>query len=113
MTLSQKQQKFAQMVALLLQQAKSLGYEVTLGEAYRPPEVAQIYARDGRGISNSLHTSRLAIDLNLFLDGKYLTQTEDYLPLGEWWETQGGAWGGRFQTRPDGNHFSLEHNGVR
>lgn len=113
MTLSQKQQKFAQMVALLLQQAKSLGYEVTLGEAYRPPEVAQIYARDGRGISNSLHTSRLAIDLNLFLDGKYLTQTEDYLPLGEWWETQGGSWGGRFQTRPDGNHFSLEHNGVR
>lgn len=113
MTLSQKQQKFAQMVALLIQQAKSLGYEVTLGEAYRPPEVAQIYARDGRGIANSLHTSRLAIDLNLFLDGKYLTQTEDYLPLGEWWETQGGAWGGRFQTRPDGNHFSLEHNGVR
>ncbi|MEF3646429.1 M15 family peptidase, partial [Citrobacter freundii] len=21
--------------------------------------------------------------------------------------------GGRFKSRPDGNHFSLEHNGVR
>ncbi|HBA7889882.1 TPA: M15 family peptidase, partial [Escherichia coli] len=25
----------------------------------------------------------------------------------------GGAWGGRFKKRPDGNHFSLEHDGVR
>ncbi|HAX5140334.1 TPA: M15 family peptidase, partial [Escherichia coli] len=24
-----------------------------------------------------------------------------------------GAWGGRFKNRPDGNHFSLEHDGVR
>ncbi|MCV5824473.1 M15 family metallopeptidase, partial [Escherichia coli] len=24
-----------------------------------------------------------------------------------------GSWGGRFKSRPDGNHFSLEHNGVR
>ncbi|EBY5716886.1 M15 family peptidase, partial [Salmonella enterica subsp. enterica serovar Agona] len=22
-------------------------------------------------------------------------------------------WGGRFKSRPDGNHFSLEHDGVR
>ncbi|EAN8981339.1 M15 family metallopeptidase, partial [Salmonella enterica] len=25
----------------------------------------------------------------------------------------GGSWGGRFKSRPDGNHFSLEHDGVR
>ncbi|EAS0269945.1 M15 family metallopeptidase, partial [Salmonella enterica] len=24
-----------------------------------------------------------------------------------------GSWGGRFKSRPDGNHFSLEHDGVR
>ncbi|HBJ0947911.1 TPA: M15 family metallopeptidase, partial [Escherichia coli] len=32
---------------------------------------------------------------------------------GEYWESLGGSWGGRFKSRPDGNHFSLEHNGVR
>lgn len=112
MTLSEKQQKFALMVAALIQKANELGTPVTLGEAYRPPEVAQIYARDGRGIARSLHTSRLAIDLNLFRDGQYLSQTADYLPLGEWWESVGGAWGGRF-AKADGNHFSLEHEGVR
>ncbi|EJY8354924.1 M15 family metallopeptidase, partial [Cronobacter sakazakii] len=49
----------------------------------------------------------------LFINGKYATRTEDYLPLGEYWESLGGSWGGRFKTNPDGNHFSLEHNGVR
>ncbi|MGO3686517.1 MAG: M15 family metallopeptidase, partial [Proteus vulgaris] len=44
---------------------------------------------------------------------KYLTATSDYKELGEYWESLGGSWGGRFKTRPDGNHFSLEHNGVR
>jgi hypothetical protein len=46
---------------------------------------------------------RLAIDLNLFdSDGTYLTDTEDHRRLGEWWEAQGGIWGGRFN---DGNHY--------
>jgi hypothetical protein len=35
-----------------------------------------------------------------------------YRPLGEKWEAMGGTWGGRF-SHPDGNHFSLEHEGVR
>jgi len=114
MSLSQKQQKFARLVALLIQQANHQGFEVTLGEAYRPPEMAQIYAQDDRGIPNSLHTSRLAIDLNLFLNGRYLTQTEDYRPLGEWWVLQDPdcRWGGHFQSRADGSHFSLTHGGV-
>jgi D-alanyl-D-alanine carboxypeptidase len=114
-TLSKKQARFAQAVALLLQEAKNQGNDVTLGEAYRPPEMAQLNAASGKGISNSLHTIRLAIDLNLLRGGKYLSRSEDYLPLGEWWEKQGEgySWGGRFQSRPDGNHFSFEHNGVR
>lgn len=33
--------------------------------------------------------------------------------LGQYWESLGGSWGGRFKSRPDGNHFSLEHDGVR
>ena len=53
---------------------------------------------------------RNAVDLNLFKAGKYVALTEDHRPLGEWWESQGGAWGGRFE---DGNHYSLEWKGRR
>ena len=54
-TLRQKQSRFCQMVADLIQYARAQGYDVTFGEAYRPPEVCEIYAKQGRGIKNSLH----------------------------------------------------------
>ena len=113
MTLRQKQSLFAVLVAKLIQQANAMGYAVTLGEAYRSPEEAARLEALKKGIKNSLHTQRLAIDLNLFRDGAYLSDGEAYKPLGEWWEAQSfdGAtccWGGRFH---DGNHFSISHGG--
>ncbi|HGE8506295.1 M15 family metallopeptidase [Serratia ureilytica] len=113
MTLSEKQQLFTVMIAQLINWADERGYRLTFGEAYRTPEQAARNAKTGAGIANSLHTQRLAVDFNLFINGQYQTQTEAYLPLGEFWESIGGSWGGRFKSRPDGNHFSLEHNGVR
>lgn len=113
MKLSEKQQLFAVMVAQLILWANERGLRLTFGEAQRTPECAALNARKGTGIANSLHTQRLAVDLNLFVNGEYKTRTEDYLPLGEYWEGMGGSWGGRFKSNPDGNHFSLEHNGVR
>ena len=110
MTIIEAQQRFALMVGKLLIQADAMGYGVTLGEAHRPPELAALYARQGRGIANSLHTQRLAIDLNLFKDGKFLTTTEAHAPLGEWWESIGGSWGGRFK---DGTHYSLAYGGRK
>lgn len=93
--------------------------ELTFGECYRTPEQAALNAKNGSGISNSLHTKRLAIDLMLFKDGVWMEKSEDFRALGEWWEAQSEpekgivcAWGGRF-PKPDGNHFSLAHNGVR
>lgn len=103
MTLRQKQSKFCKMIALLILHAEALGYELTFGDAYRDPRVTY-------GHKKSLHRKRLATDLNLFKKGKYLTGTESYRPLGEYWESIGGSWGGRFK---DGNHFSLEHGGVK
>jgi hypothetical protein len=112
MTLRQKQSLFARLVAQLIVEAENQGFEVTFGETYRSPEEARRLAKLGKGIINSLHCSRLAIDLNLFRDGRYLSSTESHRPLGEWWETQHELcrWGGRF-SRPDGNHYSLEHEG--
>lgn len=102
-SLRKKQSKFAVMVARLIIYAESLGYEVTFGEAYRHPAATW-------GHQKSLHKSRLAVDLNLFKGGVYLANSEDHKPLGEYWEAMGGSWGGRFN---DGNHYSLEHNGMR
>ena len=112
MTLREKQSFFAALVANLIEEAFQRGYEVTFGEAYRSPEEAARLAKLGKGIKNSLHTSRLAVDLNLFKDGKYLSSTESHRPLGEWWERQHPLcrWGGRFN---DGNHYSLEHEGRK
>ena len=112
MTLRQKQSLFAKLVALLILNIDTRGYAVTFGEAYRSPEEAARLARIGKGIKNSLHRSRLAIDLNLFINGQFQTKTAAYRPLGEWWESQDSLcrWGGRFK-RADGNHFSLAHGG--
>lgn len=113
MSMVDKQNRFTGMVAKLIIFAQAKGYQLTFGEAFRTEAQAKLNAANGSGISNSLHLQRLAIDFNLFKDGKYLTATSDYKELGEYWESLDGSWGGRFKTRPDGNHFSLEHNGVR
>lgn len=114
-TLRDKQAKFSVLIAKLIHNITQAGYEVTLGEAYRPPETAALYAKQGRGIKKSLHTQRLAIDLNLFLNGKFLTQTDEYLVAGLMWEgySEGDvicSWGGRFN---DANHFSCMHDGIK
>lgn len=109
------QWEFAVAVMHLIGQARVLGYNVTLGEAYRTPEQAKLDAAKGTGIVDSLHCERLAIDLNLFTrGGEYLTGAEGYTELGTWWKKQGlnYRWGGDFTTR-DYDHFSLSPDGRR
>ncbi len=112
MTLREKQSLFVRLVGLLIAEAYARGYELTFGEAWRTPEQAARNAASGKGITNSLHIDRLAIDLNLFKDGKFLADSDSHRPLGEWWEQQHPLcrWGGRFR---DGNHYSIEHEGRR
>lgn len=102
----------------LLDHAHGLGYTVRGGELWRTPEQAARNAATGKGIANSLHVEKLAIDLNLFRNGKFLTRSEDHKPLGEFWESLHVlcCWGGRFRDRngnpkPDGNHYSIRHDG--
>jgi hypothetical protein len=96
MSLREEQSQFTRMVAHLILWAYSQGYEFTFGDAY---------ASTGHK-KNSFHYNRLAIDLNLFRDGKFLEETKDHEMLGVWWEHMGGTWGGRFKN-PDGNHYSF------
>lgn len=114
MNLGQKQKLFALNAAKLIIWANDRGWGITLGEAHRPPEQAALNAKTGAGISNSLHCKRLAIDLNLFLGDRWFTKSEDYRALGEYWKTLDplNCWGGDF-AKPDGNHFSMSHEGVK
>jgi len=108
------------MIPRLIDKAHELGFEVTLGDAYRDPrshgKLGERAKRDNGtavyGALFSCHKLKLAIDLNLFRDGKYLDKSEDHKPLGEWWEQQhkDACWGGRFE---DGNHYSFTHEGVK
>lgn len=111
MTLGQKQRKFTRMIAQLIEYAYANGYELTFGDAYRDPRLhGDVGVKKSYSSANSLHKSRLAVDFNLFKNGQYLTTTEEHKPLGEYWESIGGAWGGRFN---DGNHYSIEHQGRK
>ena len=110
MKLSQKQSIFAQNIALLLQYIKSKGFSATFGEAFRTQEQANLYAQAGKGIADSLHCKRLAVDLNLINDeGIYLPDSADYKQFGLYWESLNdlNTWGGRFK-RMDGNHFEMK-----
>jgi len=106
------QNDFLRNAAQLILWAQDQGYQLTGGELHRPDWVAEINAKQGRGSKNSLHIVRLAIDLMLFKDGEYLTTTERYRPLGEYWKSlhPDNKWGGNF-TRADGNHFSRGFEG--
>ncbi len=113
--LSEKQAVFARNVAKLIEFIFTQGYSCSLGETYRTQAQALAYSKEGKGIVNSLHCKRLAIDINLFSpEGSYFPDTKDYEPFGKYWEALDPAnrWGGNFPkyrpgARADGNHFQM------
>lgn len=116
MTLGEKQRLFMKLLGQFLVWIYAQpGLEVTGGELLRMQAQALANAVSGAGIPNSLHLLKLAIDLQLFVNGAYQKDTEAYKALGTYWKTLHplARWGGDFTSRPDGNHFSLEHMGVR
>lgn len=112
MTLREQQSLFVRLVGVLIEWAYQQGYELTFGEAYRTPEQAARNALIGVGTRNSLHVERLAIDLNLFIDGVFQHDSAAHKPLGDYWKSLHPLcrWGGDFK-RPDGNHYSMTRGG--
>ena len=113
MKLGQKQELFSRLRHQLEGYILEQGYQIRGGELWRSQAAAEAYAAQGIGIKNSAHRLKLAVDINLFKDGVYLTKTADHRIFGEYWEGLHDLcrWGGRFKRR-DGNHYSLYHNGV-
>ena len=107
-TLSQKQREFTYMVSQLIIWAYSKGYELTFGDAWRDEETQRRMVEKGLSQTmKSKHLNRLAVDLNLFIQGKYTTNPDDYNPLGQYWESIGGVYGGRWKMK-DANHFEYK-----
>jgi hypothetical protein len=113
MTLREQQSLFVKLVGILIEWSYQNGYELTFAEAWRSSAEAQLNAKDGAGIACSLHMERLAIDLNLFKNGDFLTEAADYRPMGEYWKSlhELARWGGDF-PHVDADHFSLTWGGV-
>jgi hypothetical protein len=86
------------------------------------PLLAKKITNNGKadGIRDSLHQLGLALDLKLYLNGDYLRDSEPYRKFGVYWKSlrEGNCWGGDFRDRlgrpkPDGGHFSREHEGRK
>ena len=96
--LGDARRKFTQMVPLLLTKMIQSGYGPMIG-------------RDGlKHMVGSLHFEGLAVDIDLTLNGVYLSKTSAHEQFGIYWESLGGSWGGRFS---DGNHYSLAYQGKK
>ena len=123
MRLSEKQADFLLDMAYLVQHINAFDagrYYCTAGDYYRDPRV---HGKQGEKKSYSAgtsgHKNRLAADLNIYFDGKYLEDTEDYKPFGDYWKALNdeNRWGGDFDydrdgQGDDGNHFSRSHWGI-
>ena len=114
MKLSEKRILFTRLLAELILWAEKNGYDLALDQVKRTEAEAAANAVKGSGIRNSLHLLGLAADLNLYINGVYQTTTEAHKAIGAKWKTMHplARWGGDF-SKPDGNHYSLEHNGVK
>lgn len=111
MSLRTEQSKFVVMIGKLITYADMRGYQLTFGDAYRDPRVfGEIGVPKGYGNRKSNHKNRLAVDLNLFVNGNYITNSDHYafIDLVEFWIRIGGSW-----VKNDANHFSVLYQGMR
>jgi hypothetical protein len=105
-----RQEQFCLNVAKLILFINVSGYKCTFGETFRTKEQAQIYAKQGKGIVDSNHLYKLAVDLNLFdKDGKYVADSKSYEQFGIYWENlnKNNEWGGRWKI-VDACHFEAD-----
>ena len=104
MSLRDRQSEFAKYLGLLLIYAYALGYEISIGD---------VWAKTGH-VDDSFHYKKLAADLNLFIDEKYVTDDKGHKILGRYWESlhPDCTWGGDFSNK-DFNHYSYGEHGRK
>lgn len=119
------QSLFVHLLPKLILFGEQQGYSFTLGEGkvINPrkatlPDGRTTVVQDRVHMLKSLHYDGLAIDLNLFINGQYISDGGHpaWTLLGVHWESlhPDCRWGGRIRNGPsavDSNHFSLEWEG--
>lgn len=119
MKLLEKQFLFSKLIAKLIGWIYEQGWSVTLADGsidlerkVRTRAGLVFVGEDAQHMKGSLHYTRLAQDLNLFIDGEWISDGGHpvWTKIGTHWEALDPLcrWGGRFG---DSNHFSLEHGG--
>lgn len=119
-----EQSIFLHNIAKLILWAFEQGYELTGGELDRTDDQqklyyygfgveetnGQLYLLKGMCKSKTLkskHLSRLAIDLNLFIGGKYITEKEKFAPLAAKWRELDSRNESGYDWGWDVNHFQM------
>ena len=100
MNLREARVTFSSLIGRVIEKAQELGLEAAYDE---------VTNHQGKGhMTGSLHYFGCAGDILLYKNGTYLTGSEDYRVLGEYWESLHPfcKWGGSFKNA-DGNHFSF------
>lgn len=114
MSLRETQAAFLYAIARLIVWANDRGYEMTLAEGYVGDTDAADGDYDGPHKRDGLHYQRLALDLNLFVRGQYIRNSDSpaWQEIGhQWLKIDSLArWGGTF-SKPDANHFSFAFDG--
>lgn len=109
--LIEEQWLFLQDVALLIRFASQIpGVQLTLGGAFQANDW---YYDNCKGktphLKGGQHPKRLAVDLNLFVDGRWIKNGHHVWDmLGEFWKRLNplrNRWGGDFTNVSDFNHF--------
>jgi hypothetical protein len=111
MTYREARAQFTKNVAKLIQYAEDQGYEMGIKYCYRCEDCPV-------GILLSSHKLALAVDMDLWRNGKYLRSTKAHHIFGQYWKALHplARWGGDFKprivngkkkSRKDGNHYSF------
>ena len=127
MTLREKQSEFARNVGKLITWCYENGYEISFGEALRTEEQQLLYfegytivkahtdlhfAKAPRKTKTmaSNHLLKLAIDLNIFIDGQLIYDKKKLQPIGDYWGSlhPTNEWGGNWESFYDCPHFEMK-----
>jgi len=124
MSLVKVQWEFTQDIAKLIEFAAKNSVILTFGEAYRTKDQQRLYyygyeidltdkkigfikTKRKSMTLQSNHLKRLAVDFNIFVNGRLTYKKEDTQFLGDFWESlrEGNRWGGNFNSFIDVPHF--------
>ena len=111
MRLGEAQELFGRLFGELLVYIHLKGYQVRLGDLWGRETDRNLNGSRTHKVG-SQHFKRLAVDINLFKDGVFMSKTEHHKIFGEFWESlhPNCRWGGRYM---DGNHYEVMERGWR